>query len=128
MNYEEMKTGEKNTFNTAVPMEKDEASQKPTYVTIDVRSGLFKVIAFVCAAVGVVLGVVLGFAFPLSVIDTSYTFLDVTDEVFNWVLMLGTWVLFAVTAVGFWALYCHLANQEETIKELKILNSKIKSE
>lgn len=128
MNYEEMKTGEKNTFNTTVSAEKDDARQKMSYVTIDVRSGLFKVIAFVCVAVGVVLGIVLGFAFPLSVIDASYTFLDVTDEVFNWVLMLGTWVFFAVVSVGFWAIYCHLANQEETIKELKNLNKKVKSE
>ena len=127
MNYEEMTSGG-NTVYDSIVKEGREARQKTPYVMIDVRSTTFKIVAIICAVFGVMAGFVCGFAFPIIELDESFKYIEVAEESFNWVLMLGVWAAFASIAVAFWAVYCHLANQEETIKELKLLNMKIKSE
>ncbi len=127
MNYEEM-TSRGNTVYDSIVKDSSEAKPKTPYVMIDVRSKMFKIVAIICAAFGAMAGFICGFAYPIVKLDESYQYLEVTKESFNWVLMLGVWAAFASIAVAFWAVYCHLANQEETIKELKLLNLKIKSE
>ena len=122
MNYDEMKTGESNKINTTHEPYKSEKKETPI-ITIDAYSQLYQKIAIVIAALGLVAGIVLGFALPMSV--REYSFSNHATEIFNWPLMLGIWISFAVTAIGFWAIYCHLNNQEETLIELKRINSKL---
>lgn len=88
---------------------------------VDIRSGLFKVLTIVISVVGFIAGIVLGVIAPMTVLDQEYTILERTKEAFNWPLMIGVWLAFAVIAVSFWAVYCHLNNQEETLQELKRL-------
>lgn len=96
------------------------------------RSFLFLVSTIITGIIGFIFGIVYGNAFPAIKYEYEYANIQAGDllpvETFNWPVAFGTWIVFAIIALGFWALYCHLANQEETIKELKILNSKVKSE
>lgn len=116
MNYDEIKTGENNKINTNYEYHKSEKKKTPM-ITIDAHSQLFMVITFVIAALGLIAGIVFGFAIPMGHIY----------ERFNWPLMLGIWIVFALTGVGYWAIYCHLKNQEEVIIELKKLSNKLTS-
>ncbi len=122
MNYDEIKTGENNKINTNLEIHNSKNKEIPM-ITIDAHSTLFQIITIAIAALGLVAGIVLGFALPMSV--REYSFSKYATEIFNWPLMLGIWITFAVIALGSWAMYCHLNNQEETLIELKRINSNL---
>ena len=134
MNYDEMKTGENNTINTNYEYHRSETQKLPTATIAEKEksSFLFLVSTIVTGIVGFIVGIVYGNTFPAIEYEYEYAVIQKGDlipvETFNWPVTFGTWIVFALAALGFWAIYCHLANQEETIKELKMLNSKIKSE
>ena len=132
MNYEEMKAGKSNAFNTNT-VESDAPKNSENegifknvtpQVTIDVHSWAFKIAAIGCIILGLIVGIVSGFVFPVTEVEGVY--FERVEETFNWVMMLGVWISFGILSLSFWGLYCHLENQEETIKQLKFLNSKIK--
>lgn len=116
MNYDEMKTGENNKINANYEYHRSENKNLPV-ITIDAYSKLFMNITFAVAAFGFIAGIVFGFAIPMGVIHAR----------FNWPLMLGVWIVFAMAALGFWAIYCHLNNQEETLIELKRISTKLEN-
>ena len=133
MNYDEMKTGENNKINANYEYHRSETQKSPmaTIAEKEKRSFLFLVSTIVTGIVGFIVGIIYGNAFPA--IEYEYEFANIQKgdlipvETFNWPVVFGVWIAFAVIALGFWAIYCHIDNQEETIKELKLLNKTIKS-
>lgn len=131
MNYDEMKTGESTKINmeAAKPIKNNSAHSIAAIGLVDIRSGIFKIITIIIAALGFFSGIIYGAMLPLTKLDYKYPTAKIGDmvpkEAFNWPLMIGIWVAFALIAISFWAIYCHLSNQEETIAELKRLNYNI---
>ena len=122
MNYDEMKKGESAKINVEAAKQITNNSTRSIAAIglVDIRSGIFKILTIIISVLGFLSGIVYGAMFPMVKIGRT-----VSEEAFNWPLMIGIWVAFALTAISFWAIYCHLSNQEETIAELKRLNYNI---
>ena len=89
-------------------------ADKSVIETTDTNSSyLFGVLAKIIACVGLVLGIILGFAFP-AVDLSGYR----PKEVFNFGLMIGTWAGTAVLFISLWAVRCILNYQEIIIEKL----------
>lgn len=129
MNYDEI-TGrsEKMSLNLDnLNYKKNSANQMSYIDSMDTnerftKAKLFKIATIIVFILGFIFGIICGVSIPMISSDSLYS---LPEETFNWVLMLTIWVATAISSLSFWAVYCHLSNQEEAIAELKHINDNI---
>lgn len=93
------------------------------------ESSFFKKLAYWIAAIGLVSGVIAGNTFKAiyteKVANKFAGYSEKLMERFNVFLMIQVWVAFAILAFIFWAIYCHLNNQERLMLELQSIKNEL---
>lgn len=113
-NHESIHT--EDLFSGAGAEIKDSVSHNST------KSGLYKFVSIFVLIVGFVSGIVIGNIYKIQSITYKYPLIKEGEEIvehFNTILMLGIWFSSILVALLFWAIYCHLMNQETIISKIE---------
>lgn len=88
-------------------------------------SNMYKAFSIVIAIVGFIIGITLGKVYPILTVEYEYPSIQMGDtttiEHFNLPIMLYAWVTTVIVFFLFWAIYCHLKNQESVLSKLEAM-------
>ncbi len=122
MNYEEIHTDANDKQLRSILQNLGEKEPQET-ITINSRADIFKIIAIIIAAVGIIAGIICGFVFPSTeIVQKSIYLSPKAEEVFNAGIMFAVWLGTAFSTISYWAIYCILDSMDNMLIELKRAN------